>query len=104
MTGTDIEKYFVKEAEKLGYVCFKLDRLPGGKSNPDQLVMGKSGACFIEFKSRNETVKKHQARRHRELMAKGAGNVFICRSVEYADKLLWYMAGPEYKGPKGETG
>ena len=88
MTGTDIEQYFVKEAEKLGYVCFKLDRLPGGKSNPDQLVMGGGSRLFIEFKSKHEKVKGHQERRHLEIMAKQAGTVWICRTKDVADTLL----------------
>ena len=95
MTGTEIEKYFVKEAEKLGYVCFKLDRLPGGKSNPDQLVMGKGKHLFIEFKSRWEKVKRHQERRHMELMNKQAGTVWVCRTVETGDALLRILESKE---------
>ena len=88
MTGTDLEGIFVKEASAIGYECFKMDRLPGGKSNPDQLVMGYDRSFWIEFKSEHEEVKGHQKKRHRDFMCRGVGMVVVCREMRHVESML----------------
>lgn len=86
MTGTQMEKKFVAQATDMGYVCRKLDQL--SKSDPDTLVMGCDRKWLIEFKSRNEEVKGHQKKRHREFKEKGVGHVVVCRDWGHAVGIL----------------
>lgn len=90
---TDLEKKLenelVKRAKRMGFTTYKLDKIPGTRDNPDQLLINPDRVCVhVEVKrSKNEEARKSQAGKHRELRRRGQ-HVFILDHESEINPLL----------------
>jgi hypothetical protein len=87
MLEKTIEAKFIKEANKRGCQCLKLNVM-GRRSWPDRLVLIPGGRfVMIEFKRPGGVLSPGQEALHEDLLKMGH-RVFVCYSAEEALKLL----------------
>lgn len=86
-TEKSIERYLVREVEKVGGLCLKYAN--GNKSGyPDRLVMLKGGTTFwVELKSPGKTPRQLQKVRIAELRAIGQ-RVYVADSYWSVENIL----------------
>ena len=86
--ATLVEKPSVEYAESLGWKCRKLDAGPGGRSWPDQLMLGPAGQILIvEFKIAGGALSPKQAKRIKVLAAMGHAVHVIYTFEDFKDLL-----------------
>lgn len=81
-----VEKEACKYAELRGWMVVKL-MLCSIDSMPDRMFMRKGVVIFIEFKRPGEEATVKQAKRHRDIQAKGV-KTFVCDDLDQAKEIL----------------
>ncbi len=67
-----IEAELVKRAKQRGYICYKLDQIPGQRNNPDQLIINNQRECIhVEVKRKDLKPRPAQTAQHEILADKG---------------------------------
>jgi len=67
-----IEAELVKRAKQRGYICYKLDQIPGQRNNPDQLIINSKRECIhVEVKRKGLPARPAQTAQHNYLSNKG---------------------------------
>ncbi len=83
-----IELALVSRAKHMGYVCYKLDKIPGARNNPDQVLINNKRECvFVEVKRKDLEPRPAQVAEHKILRSKGQ-KVHILDDVNHIDSLL----------------
>jgi len=87
MLESAIERKCVNHAEKVGCLCFKVQR----RSYPDRLIVfpGTHDIILVEFKKPGETPRKDQKRTIRKLRDRGF-DVFVIDSFDEFRTMLEY--------------
>ncbi len=87
MLENSIEKHGKKEAERLGYLAFKL-RFISYTGAPDHLFISKEGTVvFIEFKRPGKTERKRQGFVH-TLLKQWKQKVYVLDSKKETTRIL----------------
>lgn len=70
-----IEKYLKKEANKLGFLCFKFTS--GDNGVPDRIIIGNGQVVFTEVKAPGETPRPDQVVMLKKINQRGVPAVYV---------------------------
>lgn len=91
MLESKIENELVKQAKHMGFTCYKLDKIPGTRDNPDQLLINPQRYAFhVEVKKPDEEPRASQSAKHRELRDRGQW-VYVLDDIDLIPTLLESM-------------
>lgn len=93
-----VEKYFLKRATDLGFMCLKFTT-PGTVGVPDRLLIRDGRTIYVELKAPGEEPERHQIEKINEMRAHGA-LVYIADTKELVDELLTELAAGGTPDPK----
>ena len=84
MKESIIEKVVVQHARKVGMIVHKME---GEAGMPDNVLLYKGVALFIEFKATGEVPRKLQLHKHKLLREQGF-TVYVCDGIEEGIKII----------------
>ena len=82
---SNIEKYLKKEANKLGFLCFKFTS--GDNGVPDRIIIGNGQVVFTEVKAPGEKPRPDQVMMLKKINQRGVPAVYV-DTREEVDNLL----------------
>lgn len=72
---SNIEKYLKKEANKLGFLCFKFTS--GDNGVPDRIIIGNGQVVFTEVKASGEKPRPDQVVMLKKINQRGVPAVYV---------------------------
>ena len=91
-----VEKYFKKQAEKNGYLCYKYTA-PSTNGVPDRIIIGHDEVAFVELKRPGEKPRPLQLEIIKNMRAHGA-KVFVADTKEKVDQIFIELSTPKKGG------
>lgn len=82
---SNVEKYLKKEANKLGFLCFKFTS--GNNGVPDRIIIGNGQVVFTEVKAPGEKPRPDQVVMIKKINQRGVPAVYV-DTREEVDNLL----------------
>ena len=87
-----VEAELVRRARAMGFLCYKLDQIPGSRNNPDQLLINPARECvFVEVKRKNLEPRPAQLAEHRFLRDKNQHVEVIDCTSDIDEVLAMYI-------------